>query len=450
MDTELTLEQALLAAQLGDKKRARSILRAVIRQEPQNERAWLLFAEFAEKPEQAAAWVDHTLRINPNNVMARQKLAMLGSFTGPKALQPQQAPEQILPAPAPIMLAAPTAKPPDIANLPNTTLSAKTRLLGGGCLAVVSLIFLCVAIGAISEVGVYLNWRAGIEAFNQGNCGEANARFQRVIDSPNLGIVNVSSRANQLRLECAAFLKAVGEESASHYGLAFARYIDLSKLYPASGLSNYVAQRVEAIFSKVPLEELAVEEMCDRVAWQGETELIPQPDTQLPELYYYCGRMYEDIGELENAGALYYVVRTDYPTHPISSLATQGLARVEISLASNAPTLAPPLESGTAPIGTSVYVVQNDSPEQVEIILSGPETIIKEIAECSICTKLKRDPVECPNQGPMERITLKPGDYDVLVKSAGDDEVIPYRGKWVFQDGIEYAHCYYILTTTEP
>ncbi len=441
MDNDLTLEQALLAAQLGDKKRARSILRAVIRREPQNERAWLLFAEFAEKPEQAAAWVEHTLKINPNNVMARQKLAVLGSSTGAKAFRPQQAPEQTLPAP--------TAKPSVIANPPNTNLSAKTRLLGG-CLAIVGLIFFCTVIGAISEAGVYLNWRAGVEAFNLGKCGEANARFQRVIDSPNLGIVNVSSRANQLKLECAAFLKAVDEESASRHGPAFARYIDFSKLYPASGLSNYVAQRVEAIFGKVPLEELAVEEVCDRVAWQGETELIPQPDAQLPELYYYCGRTYEAIGELENAGALYYVIRTDYPTHPISSLATQGLARVELSLASDAPTLAPPLESGIAPSGTSVYVVQNDSPEQVEIILSGPETIIKEIAECSICTKLTSEPSECPNLGPMERITLKPGDYEVLVKSASDDEVIPYRGKWAFQDGVEYAHCYYVLTTVEP
>lgn len=440
MDIELTLEQALLAAQLGDKKRARNILRAVIRQEPHNEKAWLLYADFAEKPEQAAAWVEQALKINPNNVMARQKLAMLGSSTRPRALPP---------APAPITLATPTAKAPAIANPPNTTLSTKARLLGG-CLAVVGLIFLCVVIGAISEAGVYLNWWAGVEAFNQGKCAEANARFQRVIDSPNLGIVNVSSRANQLKLECVAFLKAVDEESASHPGLAFARYIDFSKLYPASGLGNYVAQRVEAIFSKAPLEELAVEEVCDRIAWQGETELIPQPEAQLPELYYYCGRMYEEIGELENAGALYYVIRTDYPTHPISSLATQGLARVEISLASNAPTLAPPLESGTAPVGTSVYVVQNDSPERVEIILSGPETIIKEIAECSICTKLTSDPVECPNQGPMERITLMPGDYEVLVKSAGDDEVIPYRGKWIFQDGVEYAHCYYVLTTIVP
>jgi tetratricopeptide (TPR) repeat protein len=443
MDNELTLEQALLAAQLGDKKRARSILRAVIRQEPHNEKAWLLYADFAEKPEQATAWVEHTLKINPNNVMARQKLAVLGTSTGPKALQPRQTPEQIPPAPVPI-------KPSGAANPPNANFSAKARILGGGCLAVVGLIFLCVAIGAISETGVYLNWQAGVEAYNQGKCGEANARFQRVIDSPNLGIVNVSSQANQLRSECAAFLKAVDEESAGRYGPAFARYIDFSKLYPASGLGNYVAQRVEAIFSKAPLEELAVEAVCDRIAWQGETELIPQPDARLPELYYYCGRMYEEIGELENAGALYYVIRTDYPAHPISSLATQGLARVEISLAGNAPTLAPPLESGTAPAGTSVYVVQNDSPEQVEIILSGPETIIKEIAECSVCTKLTSDPVECPNLGPRERITLKPGDYEVLVKSASDDEVIPYQGKWTFQDGIEYAHCYYVLTTVVP
>jgi len=317
----------------------------------------------------------------------------------------------------------------------------------------VGLILLC-CVGAIAlpEINEYANWRAGVTAFNEGNCQEASARFQRILDSPGLGIVNSSSQANQLGLECMAFLEATNEEVAYHFGLALAHYLDFPKLYPESSLNNHIPGKVAALFGQASTEELAVEEVCDRIALLGESELLPRPGDQLPEIHYYCGRTYENIGELENAIAMYYIVRTDYPEHHLSSAATEGQARVEIeiAIAGAAGPIDPPRKSGTAPIGTSVYVVQNDSPEQMQLILRGPEVIIEEIPECSVCTKLTREPDECPNKGPITRITLKPGRYEVVVKSVRDDGVIPYHDSWNFQSGTEYADCYYILTTLEP
>lgn len=195
-----------------------------------------------------------------------------------------------------------------------------------------------------------------------------------------------------------------------------------------------------------------MEEVCDRIALLGESELLPRPDDQLPELYYYCGRTYESVGELENAIVLYYVVRKDYPKHYLSSAATKALVRVEIELAkaNDAKPIDQPPESGTAPIGISVYIVHNDSPERMQLIMSGPEDIFEEIPECSICAKFTRKPDKCPNKGPIRRITLKPGHYEVTVKSVGDNGVTPYLDAWEFRSGIEYVSCYYILTTNNP
>lgn len=453
METNLALEQAQLAAQYGDKKKARSILREVIRQEPRSEAAWLLLAEFAEKPEHTIAWLEHVLKIDSNNVAAREKLAALVVPHTPKDLPFEQARE---PSPQTEAVKSTGAPVPTHSASPATQLATptkKSRLPLYGCLAVVALALLCcVGVIALPEINEYINWQAGVTAFNEGNCQEANARFQRILDSPGWGIVNSSSQANQLRQECMVFLEAANEEAVHHFGLALAHYLDFPKLYPESSLNNHIPGKVAALFGQASTEKLAVEEVCDRIALLGESELLPRPDDQLPELYYYCGRTYESVGELENAIVMYSTVRKDYPQHYLSSSATEGLARSKIELAkrNGALPIDQPPESGPAPVGTSVYVVRNDSPERIQLTLSGPESIIEEIPECSVCTDFTREPDACPNQGPIKRITLKPGRYDVVVESASDSGVTPYQGKWNFRSGAEYVHCFYIVATVEP
>jgi tetratricopeptide (TPR) repeat protein len=453
METNLALQEAQLAAQRGDKKRARSILREVIRLESRNEAAWLLLAEFAEKPEHTIAWLELALKINPNNAVAQEKLATLGVPSAPRELHFEPTPEPPTQAKA---VTSSSATTPIYSASPTTqfaTTTKKSRLPLYGCLAVVALALLCCAgVITLPEINEYINWQAGVAAFNEGNCQDANARFQRILDSPGWGIVNSSSQANQLRQECMAFLEAANEEAVHHFGLALAHYLDFPKLYPESTLNNHIPGKVAALLGQASMEELAVEEVCDRIALLGESELLPRPDDQLPELYYYCGRTYESVGELENAIVMYSIVRKDYPQHYLSSSATEGLARTKIELAkrNDAPPIDQPPESGTAPVGTSVYVVRNDSPERIQLTLSGPESIIEEIPECSVCTDFTREPDACPNQGPIKRITLKPGRYAVVVESASDSGVTPYQGKWNFRSGAEYVHCFYIVATVEP
>jgi tetratricopeptide (TPR) repeat protein len=446
MDTKSALKQALVSAQRGDKKRARSLLRQVLRREPHNESAWLLFAEFAERPQQAVAWLEHLLKLNPEHAAARERLAALRASEVATTQRFQPPPLRVDAS----SVSIPVAIPKQPAFPTPTTVSGKTWLRAVGCLAAAGfLVLLCTAMIAIPEINVYLNWQAGNRAYLEGDCREAFDRFERIIQAPSWRIVNVQSQAVQFQSECAIFLRGLKEETEGRYGSAFLEYLAFVKLYPDSTLNEYIRPKIEVLFRETP-EELATKEVCDQVVLQKETDSVPRPDEHLPVLFYYCGRTYESLGELENAALLYVALRTLYPDHALTPLATQGLVRVEIELAADAPTVAQPQESGTAPAGTSVYVVQNDSPERIQIILSGPETVIEEIAKCSDCTELTQVPDFCPNKGPARRISLKPGQYEVLVKSISDDRITPYRGDWTFRSGAEYQECFYVLTSGVP
>lgn len=91
-------------------------------------------------------------------------------------------------------------------------------------------------------------------------------------------------------------------------------------------------------------------------------------------------------------------------------------------------------------------VIQNDSPEKMQIIFSGPQPRFEELAPCADCQTYTTSniPEFCPEQGPVGTYTLEPGTYEVVVKSVGGVSVTPFTGTWTLQDGSEYFNCFYI------
>jgi len=308
--------------------------------------------------------------------------------------------------------------------------------------------FLGVIIVVIPEFNVYRNLTDGFSAFNQGNCREAVRKFDMI--TPAWGFVNPKAQTvSLLRQECTAFIKGTDAEDSGRFGFALAAYIDFSALYPNSSLNNFVPTKIAVLFGRVSIKELATNEVCDRVALLGESDLLPRSQDQIPEVYYYCGQTYEAASDFENSAVMYYAVISKYPNHYLSTNARDGFARVEIELAkrNGAASIAQPQESGIAPFGVSVYIVRNDSPERIQIILRGPTVIVDEIAECKTCTKFESQPNYCPDKGSIGRYTLKPGNYDVVVKSVGESKVKPYQGSWTFRSGSEYSECFYIIVS---
>jgi len=70
----IRLQAGIVAAKLGDRYRARSLLTDLVADEPNNEVAWLWLAHVADSPESAVACLERVLEIAPNHQNARAGL----------------------------------------------------------------------------------------------------------------------------------------------------------------------------------------------------------------------------------------------------------------------------------------------------------------------------------------------------------------------------------------
>ncbi|NIU59117.1 MAG: hypothetical protein GWN67_22865 [Phycisphaerae bacterium] len=71
------LEQAIAAIKAGDKKEGRKLLAEVIKEDRGNEQAWLWLTQTDITHDQKIKSLQHVLRINPNNQIAKDGLAKL-------------------------------------------------------------------------------------------------------------------------------------------------------------------------------------------------------------------------------------------------------------------------------------------------------------------------------------------------------------------------------------
>ena len=92
-------------------------------------------------------------------------------------------------------------------------------------------------------------------------------------------------------------------------------------------------------------------------------------------------------------------------------------------------------------------IIQNDSPETLSIVFSGPDIRVEELEPCTECESFSGEsPSGCPELGPIGTYKLKPGSYDVVVKASSDTDVTPFRGTWDLSDAQEYSSCFYLVT----
>jgi tetratricopeptide (TPR) repeat protein len=170
-DSRSLFTQATSAAKQKDFATARSLLKQILKQDPNNLDAWLLAAHVVESRSDAINCLKRVLRLDPGHAYARQKLAQLqGASPAPKPAGPSKpapaAPQAQTPVPANQTPAArPAAPSPQAAKGPQQAApkapagsSSKLRTgmigLGVGLLAVVCLVGLVVA--ALSPEGSLL------------------------------------------------------------------------------------------------------------------------------------------------------------------------------------------------------------------------------------------------------------------------------------------------------
>lgn len=76
-DTRVLRQQALTAAQAGDRERAYALLDTLLREDPRDDQAWLLMASLTDSQDQALAYLSRALVVNPGNERARAGIAWM-------------------------------------------------------------------------------------------------------------------------------------------------------------------------------------------------------------------------------------------------------------------------------------------------------------------------------------------------------------------------------------
>ena len=173
----------------------------------------------------------------------------------------------------------------------------------------------------------------------------------------------------------------------------------------------------------------------------------------MPSLYYSCGQLYGQAGNWESAIAMYEGFLADHPDHALAADVEVGLAEAIVAQAQSTGVgeIPEPERSGSTGTGLTEVVIQNDSPERLRIVFSGPEAHVEELEPCSSCeTYTGVGPLYCPELGPIGRYPLPPGDYDVVVESIADDGTTPWTGNWSLVEGDEYYSCFFVVTSIVP
>lgn len=235
-------------------------------------------------------------------------------------------------------------------------------------------------------------------------------------------------------------------------------YLACGQVYDAAEHWQSSSDLYKAILIEYPGHSVAVEAeklLINNPLSCQESELIrnsilAQRSDFMPSLYMHCGQEYEKNADWANAIAVYENLLVEYPTHALAPEAEVGLARsiVTQSQANSAGEIPAPERSGTTGSQFTEVVIQNDSPERLRIVFRGPVSRVVELEACPACMTYTGDgPAFCPEQGPVGRYTLDPGQYDVVVEASSGSGVTPWTGNWDLISGDQYYSCFFIVNT---
>lgn len=239
-------------------------------------------------------------------------------------------------------------------------------------------------------------------------------------------------------------------------------YLACGKVYESLSNDSESFSMYEAFLSEYSNHSLAREAearllsnqlSCENHVHLKNNKIISSRNDFLPTLYFGCGQAYEEVRDWANAIVMYDLFIDEYPYHKLAKRAEEALARsiVKKARASGAGEIPAPESSGRTETGTTEVIIQNDSPDRLRIVFSGPDTLIAEVDACTSCTKyFGKGPTYCPELGPIGHYTLTPGQYDIVVESNGDTGTTPWAGTWDLVNGDEYSSCFFIVSTFYP
>jgi hypothetical protein len=297
-------------------------------------------------------------------------------------------------------------------------------------------------------------YQTGHAAYLAGHCASAVGPLRSVAgEDSSSSDSDTEHKARAELQECEALLAAddLGTQGAA--ADAVLAYRDFIIKYPRSALMGPALASGQELIVRKP-ENVASVELCDGLEGLEAQEFIASPAETLPALLYACGQTYEADGAIEDALAAYARFRAEFADHGLAGDVETAYARTILADAdrSGAGSLPPPIDSGTAggTAGQATIVIQNDSPDILAMVFSGPDVRVEEVEACAECQKyFGTGPAGCPELGPIAEYIVAPGTYDVVVRSGSGNDVTPFRGTWTLEAGQVYDSCFYIVTTVQ-
>jgi tetratricopeptide (TPR) repeat protein len=218
---------------------------------------------------------------------------------------------------------------------------------------------------------------------------------------------------------------------------AYDMYLDLFKDYPDFAQAHNIAESFQN-------NQYA----CNLAKQSVIPEYLKNINGLLPDIYYRCGKTYSTAKEYKDAIVILERFLNEYPQEPRLEEVRTLLAQAMIADArsAGAGTIDTPQQTGTTSTGKTMVQIQNDSPNRIRLVFTGPVTRIEELDACASCTTYSIiGTTYCPEKGPLGQYEMPTGSYDVLVESIGDD-VTPFTGNWSLGGG-NYYSCFFIVTS---
>jgi outer membrane protein assembly factor BamD (BamD/ComL family) len=332
---------------------------------------------------------------------------------------------------------APVSPPPQ----PEKKGVPKALIIVGGIFACICLG--CAGFAAFGAVISQMEQKAyadGHAAYLAGDCATAITKFDSITGE------DLEAQAQPERDHCQLYQQAKGQHDAGNFAAAADGYLDAAATNP--GLDTTLTAQLDQLFSQASMDQLVSDGLCsDLTSISGSTR-IPSVNTNAPDLYIACGNFLAGAQRFGEAADAFDLFLSQYPDHERASEAETGLASALLreAKAGGAGEIARPQISGSTGTGDAVVIIQNDSPEAMRIVFTGPETRIEELPACTDCiTYSGLGPDACPELGPVGEYTVPPGTYEVLVESISDSGTTPFTGTWDLASGDEYSSCFYIV-----
>ena len=328
-------------------------------------------------------------------------------------------------------------------------MSSETRK-GFGCFGLLLLLILGFAAFVVlhhnSDIAIF---NKGHQAYLQLDCTKALEYYDKLDAWILLTYGDYMSVAQPEEMECLLLQGAVKRQEGNDFTGAILSYNEFATNHATSPLVELARTKVASIFTDTKPADLINEDLCTQVDELLTNNLIPQRDTNLPQVYYACGQLYEKSAIYSRAIDYYEKFLSLYKNLPLAPEVNTALMRVIIARAKlgGGGKLLAPEQSGTTDDGSTLVIVRNESPESLRIVFSGAENRIEELEACSSCTTFISSPPFCPGAGPVGRYILKPGQYFVVVESTSDKSISPWSGDWSLEGGAEYTNCFFIIKT---